>query len=72
MLLASRQAESMADNDRYWPEGFADELIAALEADSDGESELEFARLEEMCCRAAVERTANLIADPREGLGLTE
>ena len=29
------------------PECFADELVAVLEADSDGESEFEFAKLEE-------------------------
>ena len=54
-----------AGDDRFWPDGFVDELMAALAAGSDGESEFEF---EEMCRRAAVERTADLIADPRRAL----
>ena len=58
----------MANNDRYWPDGFVDELIAALKAGSDGESEFESGKLEEMCRRAAVGRTAGLIADPRGAL----
>ena len=69
MPAASRQAESVTSDDRYWPEGFVeeltDELTAALEVASDGELEFEFAGLEEKCGRAAVEITADLIADPR-------
>ena len=71
MLLASRQAEPVADNDNYWPQGFADELIGELVvvAESDSDGEFEFAKLEEMSSRAAVEITADLIADPRDALG---
>ena len=71
ILLASRQAEPVADNDNYWPQGFADELIGELVAvaQSDPDGEFEFAKLEEMSRRAAVEITADLIADPREALG---
>ena len=62
----------MAGNDRYWPKGFAheliDELTAALEAYTDGDFEFEFAKLEEMSGRAAVEITADAIADPRGAL----
>ena len=62
----------MADNDRYWPDGFVDELTdeltAALEADSDGEFAFEFSKFEEKFSRAAVEITADLIADPRGAL----
>ena len=69
MLPVLGQAELVTGDDRYWPEGFAeevtDELIAALEVASDGKLEFEFARLEEKCSRAAVEITADLIADPR-------
>ena len=70
MPLASRQAEVVADNDRYWPQGFANELISELIAAAEGDSDggLEFATLEEMCRRAAVEETADLIADPRRAL----
>ena len=69
MLLVSRQAELVTGDDRYWPDGFVDELTdeltAALEADSDGELTFEFSKFEEKCSRAAVEITADLIADPR-------
>ena len=64
MPLASRQAKAMADNDRYWPDGFVDELTdeltAALEADSVGEFAFEFSKFEEKFSRAAVEITADL------------
>ena len=60
----------MTGNDRYWPQGFANELISELVAAAEGDSdrEVEFAKLEEMCRRAAVEETAELIADPRRAL----
>ncbi|MYE57650.1 MAG: hypothetical protein F4X30_11325 [Acidimicrobiaceae bacterium] len=60
----------MADDDRYWPQGFADDLIGGLIASAEGDSdgEFEFAKLEEMCRRAAVQETAVLIADPRRAL----
>ena len=69
MQPVSQQAELVTGDDRYWPEGFADELVAAFKADSDGESEFKFAKHEEKCSRAAVEITADLIADPRGALG---
>lgn len=49
----SQQAETMT-HDRYWPDGFVEELAAALESDSDGESEFEFEQLEEMVCPAGI------------------
>ena len=67
MRLASRQAESMAENDRYWPKGFFDELVAMSGADLD---DLPLsARLEDMYQRAAEELTADVIADPRRFAG---
>ena len=70
MVLASRQAEPVADGDGYWPQGFADELISELISvvDADPDAEFEFVRFEEMSRRAAVELTADLIADPRDAL----
>ena len=61
-----RQAESMTDNDRYWPKGFFDELLAMSGEDLD-DSPLP-ARLEGMSRRAAEELTADVIADPRRVL----
>ena len=68
-LIALRQAEPVTDNDNYWPQGFADELISELVSviEADPDAEFEFARFEEMSSRAAVELTADLIADPRNG-----
>ena len=57
----------MANNDRYWPTGFFDELIAMSGQDLD-DPPLS-ARLEDMSRRAAEELTADLIADPRRVLG---
>ena len=57
----------MADNDRYWPAGFFDELIAMSGEGLDGPPRS--ARLEDMSRRAAEELTADLIADPRRVLG---
>ena len=56
----------MTDNDRYWPKGFFDELLAMSGEDLDG---LHLpARLEDMSRRAAEELTADMIADPRRVL----
>lgn len=56
----------MAGNDRYWPEGFFDELVAMSGEDLD---ELPLsARLEDMHRRAAEELTSDMIADPRRVL----
>ena len=56
----------MTDNDRYWPKGFFDELLAMSGEDLDG---LPLpARLEDMSRRAAEELTADMIADPRRVL----
>ena len=56
----------MADNDRYWPKGFFDELVAMSGEDLD-DVPLS-ARLEDMHRRAAEELTADIIADPRRAL----
>ncbi len=56
----------MAENDRYWPEGFFDELVAMVEH---GPEDLPRpARLKDMYRRAAEELTADMIADPRRVL----
>ena len=66
LRLVSRQAESMAENDRYWPEGFFDELVAMSGEDLD---DLPLsARLDDMHRRAAEELTSDMIADPRRVL----
>ena len=66
MRLASRQAESMAESDRYWPRGFLNELVAMSKEDLDGLPLS--ARLEDMYRRAAEELTADATADPRRVL----
>ena len=66
-LLAPWQAELVADNDRYWPKGFVNELIALFMKDSDEESRT--AKLTEMHRRAAEELTADGIAHPRRAHG---
>ena len=59
----------MAEHDRYWPEGFFDELVAMSGDDLD---DLPLsARLGDMHQRAAEEFAADLIADPRGVLGET-
>ena len=56
----------MAENDRYWPKGFLDELLAVSGEDLD---DLPLpARLEDMSRRAAEELAADVIADPRRVL----
>ena len=59
----------MADNDRYWPNGFFDELLAMSGEDLD-DPPLS-ARLKDMSRRAAEELTDDLIADPRRVVGET-
>ena len=57
----------MAENDRYWPKGFFDDLVAMSGEDLD---DLPLpARLKGMHRRAAEELTADVIADPRRVLG---
>ena len=56
----------MADNDRYWPSGFSDELIAMYKTESD--EEIRSAKLGEMHRRSAEEFTADAIAEPRRAL----
>ena len=63
MLLASRYAELVADNDNYWPDGFVDDLDALSKGDSDEESGS--AKFQEMLLRAAEELTTDAIAQPR-------
>lgn len=60
MRLSSRQADATADNDRYWPTGFLEELIAMSGEGLDGPPLS--ARLEHMSRRAAEELSADLIA----------
>ena len=57
----------MTDNDRYWPKGFFDELIALFNKNSDEESRR--ARLKQMHRRAAEELTTDAIAQPRRAYG---
>ena len=57
----------MTDNDRYWPKGFFDELLAMSGEDLD---DLPLSsRLKDMHRRAAEELTADVMADPRRVLG---
>ena len=56
----------MTENDRYWPQGFFDELVAMSGEDLDGLPLS--ARLEDMYRRAAEDLTADMIADPRRVL----
>ena len=70
MLLASRQAGWVENDDSYWPNGFFAEFaefVAMLEVESD--EELRSAKLAEMHRRAAEELTADAIAQPRRALG---
>ena len=60
----SRQAGSVSDDDRYWPNGFSDELFAWAETVSTEDSEP--GQLLEMCRRVAGEITANAVARPRQ------
>ena len=53
----------MAGNDRCWPKGFFDELVAMTEHDPDDLPRP--TKLKDMCRRATEERTADVIADPR-------
>ena len=57
----------MADNKRYWPEGFFAELVAVFEADSGQEHRL--TKTAEMHRRAAEELTSDAVAQPRRTLG---
>ena len=63
LLVASRHADSVADNDSYWPNGFVAELQVMLAAGSDEEHRSP--KLVEMSRRAAEELTADAIAQPR-------
>ena len=56
----------MADNDRYWPQRFFDELIAMYKAESD--EDFRSAKIGEMHHRAAEELMADAIAEPRRAL----
>ena len=63
LLVASRHADSVADNDSYWPNGFVAELQVMLAVGSDEEHWSP--KLVEMSRRAAEELTADAIAQPR-------
>lgn len=65
-VIASWQAELVADNDPYWPNGFFAKLVALFKEGSDAESRS--ADLAEMRSRAAEELTTDKVAQPRRAV----
>jgi len=62
--MRGRQAGSMPDDDSYWPDAFAADLLAWAERISAEDSDP--ATLIDMCRRAAEEMTADVAARPRQ------